>query len=529
MEKPLVKVVDSDLCSWVDDSVKSFESFFNDAKSVELLGSDVWIREGSDIKIEILSCGKDDRVCEYLNDESYFYVYSCLLTELGVRFSFSEFQCGVLFWLNCAPSQLHPNSWGFVRAFEVLMAVLQQPPSLRVFFSLFQAKGVRRGLWVNLSSHPGRSMFALYKSSFKYFKNMFVKVRAAAGLFPFYLDENLEGRFPISWCPEPNQVLDVEDRLPSEQALLEFLVSEMESRELLSVVELLKWDTDEQAVLDYLGEKVPTITTAGLKLFFNQRKKDEKEGSTTNVPKEVVTGAVQSDLKSRGKRKRGAVKASEAKDEDDVRFDLVESAYESQKVLHGYSIDDHAKSLWSKLFPFMTLAEQFGQFPVDVEMINKVGPSGVSRFLQVIGARLVSIGRTQELSFEAGKKDTITVAELTKITEEKERKVKELTSSLKSQRSELEDARSQQESTNKEISELKIHNEQLVARLGELENEIYESFAQGFDRAVSQMRVLFPDFDAGKLDATKTVVDGKLIDDEALEKADGSSIGERDD
>ncbi|XP_020973189.1 uncharacterized protein LOC110269579 [Arachis ipaensis] len=124
----------------------------------------------------------------------------------------------------------------------------------------------------------------------------------------------------------------------------------------------------------------------------------------------------------------------------------------------------------------MTLSYKFGQFPANVEMINKVGPSGVSRFLQVIGARLVFIGRTQELAFEAEKKDSATVVELTKIAEEKDRRVNELSSSLKSKNFELENARSQQEAMGKEVNDLKSQNSQLVAHIGELETEVYESF-----------------------------------------------------
>ncbi|QHO35683.1 uncharacterized protein [Arachis hypogaea] len=150
-----------------------------------------------------------------------------------------------------------------------------------------------------------------------------------------------------------------------------------------------------------MSEKVPTITSAGLKTFFNQRKKSEKESSTTNVDKEVGGGAIQSELQPRVKRKRvGPTKGTNLgtlKSDDKVNFELIESSYKSQEELHGYRVDDHAKSLWSKLFPFVTLSEQFGQFPVDVEMINRVGPAGVSRFLQVIGARLVSIGRHRRL------------------------------------------------------------------------------------------------------------------------------------
>ncbi|MED6162935.1 hypothetical protein PIB30_075163 [Stylosanthes scabra] len=80
-------------------------------------------------------------------------MYTRVFAEIGGRFPFTEFECAVLRQLNYAPSQIHPNSWGFIRAFEVLMDYLQEEPSLGLFFYLFQAKGVERGIWVTLSSH----------------------------------------------------------------------------------------------------------------------------------------------------------------------------------------------------------------------------------------------------------------------------------------------------------------------------------------------------------------------------------------
>ncbi|KAL4275729.1 hypothetical protein AHAS_Ahas20G0136300 [Arachis hypogaea] len=48
----------------------------------------------------------------------------------------------VLTQLNCAPSQLHPNSWAFLWAYECLMQFLEFPSSLNIFFLLFQSKCV---------------------------------------------------------------------------------------------------------------------------------------------------------------------------------------------------------------------------------------------------------------------------------------------------------------------------------------------------------------------------------------------------
>ncbi|XP_020959112.1 uncharacterized protein LOC110262726 [Arachis ipaensis] len=134
---------------------------------------------------------------------------------------------------------------------------------------------------------------------------MYVKVRSVPEEFPFYLNEFLVEKFPLSWCSEPVQALDVDDRSVDDQLVMEFLFEKLGPKGLLSVSELLKWDSDREAVLRYLGEKVPTITTAGLKSFFNQRKKAEKESSATNADKGPV---IQPEAALKSKRKRGFAK-----------------------------------------------------------------------------------------------------------------------------------------------------------------------------------------------------------------------------
>ncbi|QHO48133.1 uncharacterized protein DS421_1g03010 [Arachis hypogaea] len=104
------------------------------------------------------------------------------------------------------------------------MAFLDHTPSLNLFFSLFQSKGVRKGLWINLSNYPGRSLFALFKSSFKSFKEMFVKICSSETEYPFFLDEELCERFFLYWCPKPMQVLDALGRSEEEDFVLEYSI-----------------------------------------------------------------------------------------------------------------------------------------------------------------------------------------------------------------------------------------------------------------------------------------------------------------
>ncbi|MED6175348.1 hypothetical protein PIB30_077465 [Stylosanthes scabra] len=138
---------------------------------------------------------------------------------------------------------------GFIRGFEILLEYLGQEPLLEVFFSFFQAKGVRKGGLVTLSGYQRRSLFSLYKSSYKDFKRMFIKVRSPETKFPFYIDGCLLKRFPLYWYSEPVQVLGMEE--VNEKSAL---------------------------VIDFLD-----IRTGGLKKLFKLR--NEKELSASNVVK----------------------------------------------------------------------------------------------------------------------------------------------------------------------------------------------------------------------------------------------------
>ncbi|QHO19251.1 uncharacterized protein DS421_11g327240 [Arachis hypogaea] len=457
-----------DPCGWVDARVRGYASQFDDKESVKLFG--------------------------------------CLFTELGVRLPFTEFECGVLYWLNCAPTQLHPNSWGFVRAFE--------------------AKGVGRRLWVNLSSYPRRAIFGLYKSSFKDFKSMFVKVRSVPEEFPFYLNEHLVEKFPLSWCPEPYQVLDVDDRHPDDDTMMSFLFKSLGPKGLLLIAEMLKWDTDRQAVYDHIAEKAPAITTAGLKSYFNQRKKGEKEVSS-NAGKGLAA-LIQHGPGPKHKRKRGQAQGSlaevlEGKEESSMILEKVESAYESQKRLHGYDENEHARSLWAKLYPFSTMADELCCFPDDMKMIEEVGRAGV------IGARIVAIGRAQELALDREQTEASHVEELSGIIQEKDQKIAELVASIEKKELELADEKRLQKSSSEKLKVVESENDQLSSRIKESEGGIYEAFAQGFDRAVSQVKVLYPEADSSKLDVMKVVVNGKLVEDESVAGSDseGSSMGDK--
>lgn len=67
--------------------------------------------------------------------DQFTLIYETMFTKFTVKLPFTEFKCDVLWTLNIAPTQLHPNSWGFVKAFAILLRGLDSEPSIGCFFS----------------------------------------------------------------------------------------------------------------------------------------------------------------------------------------------------------------------------------------------------------------------------------------------------------------------------------------------------------------------------------------------------------
>ena len=123
--------------------------------------------------------------------------------------------------LNIAPTQLHPNSWTFIRAFIILYAQVSISSSVEVFYNFFEAKHTSSKLRVSLNGALGRTLFSLFQSSYKNFKGKFVKVRTTTG------DPTLLDGFPLYWTPEPKfqSARRFKDLSPKDQGICQFLSS----------------------------------------------------------------------------------------------------------------------------------------------------------------------------------------------------------------------------------------------------------------------------------------------------------------
>jgi hypothetical protein len=68
----------------------------------------------------------------------FFYMYTSVIEDFNIWFPFTPFEVSVLRTLNVAPSQLSPNSWGYMKAFQLACLGYEiENPSVAVFFSFF--------------------------------------------------------------------------------------------------------------------------------------------------------------------------------------------------------------------------------------------------------------------------------------------------------------------------------------------------------------------------------------------------------
>jgi hypothetical protein len=180
----------------------------------------------------------------------YFYMYSSVIENLNLWFPFTTFEFALLRALNVAPSQLHPNSWAFVKAYEIVSLGLGLEPRLGIFFYFYYVKSLSAGKLVSLSSQPNRGLFTLYASHVKSFRNTFFRIRCGPNLPDLMFDKDGCPLFPFYWTSKPCMIKGVDEDLltPYESEVIAFL----DSFSLFEIKELLGLETDYPSLVTYL-------------------------------------------------------------------------------------------------------------------------------------------------------------------------------------------------------------------------------------------------------------------------------------
>src|ERR1044072_7175385 len=91
--------------------------------------------------IIVAACRKDERIFHergISRSPHFTYVYMYLFEDIKFKLPFSLFTCQVLSVANAAPSQLHPNSWAYIRCFEIIVEYFHIQLPARLFFFFYE-------------------------------------------------------------------------------------------------------------------------------------------------------------------------------------------------------------------------------------------------------------------------------------------------------------------------------------------------------------------------------------------------------
>jgi hypothetical protein len=244
---------DQEESSWVAEEVRLSSSIYTDYHHI--FECYPYLTHPSHPRsFDILPCQEGDVVCDSPSDSStlyYTYVYYCIFKKLGVRLPFNPFQCEILRVLNVAPSQLHPNSWAFIRSFEILCGALGYPPSAYAFFSFFLAKKSDPVSWLYMSNYARHSLIKPLTSSWKDpFKVKFFRVRPSPNSPQFFHDESGNTLFPLYWTKYPSTKIKLRQLHCTPTA--EKLVSLLNGMSSFKAIDLLRCEGDQDALASLL-------------------------------------------------------------------------------------------------------------------------------------------------------------------------------------------------------------------------------------------------------------------------------------
>jgi hypothetical protein len=96
-----------------------------------------------------------------------------------------------------APSQLHPNAWGYINAFEIFGWANNWEISSNLFMYLFMPYHLVDFSFISFRQRKDHAFFKLYDDSFPPFKDAYFKVSYVGEEYPFWTDPDGSPLFPL--------------------------------------------------------------------------------------------------------------------------------------------------------------------------------------------------------------------------------------------------------------------------------------------------------------------------------------------
>ncbi|RDX86907.1 hypothetical protein CR513_31695, partial [Mucuna pruriens] len=561
----------TDPYSWVDLEVKKVFSTFT--RGSALLGMAKNICQPGPWSVVVQPCRPDEPAHIHPSEEAvpFFFLYDTLPLKLGIKLPFTSFERSVLRALNVAPTQLHPNSWGFVRAFELICEDLGRAPSLGVFFWFFSLRKSAKVGWTSLSSRPKRKLLKPFLESFKVFKDRFFKVGRGAGGPSILVDNSGDPYFPLYWTPQPAVSVTVAEK-DLEEWEKEF-VAELHGFRVLSSAEIIKGSGFS---VEYLKNWRRKLSRASAETSAPQPAAEQPAEDSLPPQDPVPSPQVvhldspnESPLHAGPMNEPASPHPADATDERPrkrlhMEFD---DLFEDPPTLNEAPLTAGplSPSLWNRSLLVGQSDFQDASFATDRSRVQRLGvKSTFNIFHQLAGCSLI-LARAAEAEFgELGNQVTVLSDQLAQahgenksmavINQENLVKIQNYERTVDGLQGELRQASNKgkellaaksaleadRESLIRKVEGLSLTSQQLeVANsdskgriaLMELEltrlrdenttkdatilkqgSAILQQYEAGFQRALAQVKVLYPDSDTSEADPFKDIVDGRLVD-----------------
>ncbi|KAI4305357.1 hypothetical protein L6164_028728 [Bauhinia variegata] len=152
---------------------------------------------------DITACPLGIRVCEGQYGERFFtwnlyYSYRC-----GISLPFTDFEMRVMDTLQVAPTQLHPNAWATLHAFQGICESFGRLMRFDVFFYFYFLKNPRKNEvgYLYFTAKRGKSLILPIEEFAKQFKRWFFWVTELPSGHSFFVNEEGKPRFSLLWPP----------------------------------------------------------------------------------------------------------------------------------------------------------------------------------------------------------------------------------------------------------------------------------------------------------------------------------------
>ncbi|GAU29645.1 hypothetical protein TSUD_52970 [Trifolium subterraneum] len=433
--------------------------------------------------------------------------------------------------MNVAPCQLHPNSWAFLKAFQVACEGLDVVPTIGVFFCFFHVKNVSPHSLISISSQPNKGRFSLYASNFKNYRDTFVRFRCGEGFPELMFDASGNRLFPFYWSSSPRLIKGTRTSTLNEYERL--AVSTLSRFQVFSSVELISREDKPQSLGEYMAQqRVALVMKARA-----QRAKAERTAASADVMSRLVVeesgvkNTKRKNLEEYGrvpveipkKRKRPCFPSNpEARKgkKNNLSANLFTKDFDSFALVDdGFQKYARTSSLSDLTF------EDLRQAAMDHHIQGAMLTYYLSNRQELESIDFRNKMESADTSLSALEKEFIAAKckfeeDLAAVKPEQEEKVKAavkakddevvaLKEKVKTLEGELTEEKTKAKTQQEEAS---LNVEALTARIERLEIEGASQFDDGFRFTMDQVKVAFPDVDAvklGELDSVNQIVDGK--------------------